>query len=111
MPLELRLFFLFHLRFLVNLDGCVNRGNCTNFFDQVKKDGRDQSARYVVPCYYDFFTKSAVLNYNPEESIRFNFWLAIAVPFSLLLTSAMIMHFLVKTLEVTKERWMHNSKA
>jgi len=58
------------VKLLVNLDGCVNSGNCTEFFNRVRKDGRDQSARYVVPCFYDSLTQSAIINHEPQENLR-----------------------------------------
>ena len=63
-------YFCSSSRLLVNLDGCVNQGNCTEFFNRVRKDGRDQSARYVVPCFYDSLTQSAIINHEPRENLR-----------------------------------------
>ena len=89
------------VRFLVNLDGCVNRGNCTDFFDRVKKDGRDQSAQYVVPCHYDFFTESAFLNYDPDGSTKLYLLLGAILPPSLFFLSLLVTYIIHAIVEVS----------
>ena len=49
------LIFLFStIQVLVNTEGCVNtlQGECTIFYLDHKRDGRNQSSRDRFPCYY-----------------------------------------------------------
>ena len=96
----IRIYTSLLLRFLVNIEGCVNLENCSiDFFDEIRKN-RDQYENYTVPCYYDEFTQAAIFKYQPDAQ-KVALYIAAFVPTSLLVISCLMMSIITALFEVS----------
>ena len=91
---------LVSLRFLVNIEGCVNLENCSiDFFDEIQKH-RDLYENYTVPCYYDEFTQVALFNHEPDAQ-KATLYIAAFLPSSLLVLSCLLMSIITALVQVS----------
>ena len=76
-----------------NMEGCSNwlSEECTKFYDFYGRDGRNQTARAIFPCFYDPHDPDyVVINFNPDKTLMLLVFFA-AIPGGILCFSCIYM--------------------
>ncbi|KAG8223405.1 hypothetical protein J437_LFUL003678, partial [Ladona fulva] len=73
-PNEERLVINPYTKLFINLEGCVNtlRGECYQFLDTHGRDGRNDTARSVYPCYYKTIPPEERIGWRKQKTVSSN---------------------------------------
>nr|XP_040567981.1 uncharacterized protein LOC121117603 [Lepeophtheirus salmonis] len=85
--------FLNRTKLKINIEGCVNTlsKECTDFYENYGKDGRNYTSRAIYPCYYDPFDPDfVVINFDPDKTLMLLILFS-AVPGGILILSCTYM--------------------
>ena len=104
-PHEQDLMIANETRLMVNMEGCVNtlRKECTTFYEQYGKDGRNNTSPSIYPCFFDSQNPEfAVIDFDQEFTLMLLIFCS-AVPFAVLLASCGYICLCNKVVQVAKD--------
>lgn len=89
MPFEQDITIFNRSRLMINTEGCVNTlsEECTTFYDDFGRDGRNHTSRARFPCYYAPDNPEYVVSRFDVDKTKMVFLLFFVVPSSLLVLS------------------------
>ena len=89
MPFEQDITIFNRSRLMINMEGCVNTlsEECTKFYDDFGRDGRNHTSRARFPCYYAPDNSEFVVSRFDADKTKWLFLVFFVVPSSLLVLS------------------------